>query len=61
MCQADLDDVPSARCRRPRVQGVPTSARLQILGWIVRAKRPGTRAQRIAVTVQKAVRGERAQ
>ncbi|NHB85013.1 YdeI/OmpD-associated family protein [Tessaracoccus sp. HDW20] len=29
--------------------------------WIVRARRPETRAQRIAVTAQKAARGERSQ
>lgn len=56
--QAALDAVPEAAAR---FAAFPPSARLQILIWIVRAKRPETRAQRIAVTVEKAARGERSQ
>lgn len=56
--QAALDAVPAAAAG---FAAFPPSARLQILIWILRAKRPETRAQRIAVTVEKAARGERSQ
>lgn len=55
--QVALDAVPEAAAR---FAAFPPSARQQILFWILRAKRPATRAQRIAVTVEKAARGERA-
>ena len=38
----------------------PASARKQILWWIVQAKRPATRAQRIEETASRAARGQRA-
>jgi uncharacterized protein YdeI (YjbR/CyaY-like superfamily) len=56
--QAALDAVPAAA---EHFAAFPPSARLQILTWIVTAKKPETRAARIATTVDKAARGERAQ
>ncbi|HEX7133114.1 MAG TPA: YdeI/OmpD-associated family protein [Iamia sp.] len=56
--QAALDTVPEAAAR---FAGFPPSARLQILAWIITAKKPETRQRRIATTVEKAARGERAQ
>lgn len=38
----------------------PRSVRRAILEWIVQARRPGTRAKRIAETADRAARGERA-
>ena len=56
--QAALDAVPAAAAA---FAGFPPSARLQILAWIVTAKKPETRQRRIVTTVEKAARGERAQ
>lgn len=56
--QAALDAVPEAATH---FAAFPPSARLQILAWIVTAKKPETRAKRIATTVDKATRNERAQ
>ncbi len=56
--QAALDAVPEAATH---FAGFPPSARLQILAWIVTAKKPETRQRRIATTVEKAARNERAQ
>lgn len=56
--QAALDAVPVAA---GHFAAFPPSARKQILMWIVTAKRPETRQKRIATTVEKAARGERAQ
>lgn len=55
--QAALDAVPAAA---EHFAGFPPSARKQILTWIVTAKRPETRAARIATTVEMAERDERA-
>jgi uncharacterized protein YdeI (YjbR/CyaY-like superfamily) len=41
-------------------EAFPRSAKRGILEWIVQAKRPETRAKRIAETAEKAQRGERA-
>ncbi len=41
-------------------ESFPPSARRGILQWIVQAKRPETRAQRVAETAERASRGERA-
>jgi len=41
-------------------EGFPRSARRGILEWILTAKRPPTRARRIAETAERAARGERA-
>lgn len=38
----------------------PKSARRAMLGWVVQAKRPETRATRIAAIAEKAARKERA-
>ena len=56
--QTALEAVPAAAAT---FAGFPPSARLQILAWIVTAKKPETRQRRIATTVEKAARGERAQ
>lgn len=40
--------------------GFPPSPRRVLLAWIVQAKRPATRAQRIEETASRAARGERA-
>jgi uncharacterized protein YdeI (YjbR/CyaY-like superfamily) len=56
--QAALDEVPVAA---EHFSAFPPSARKAILIWIVTAKKPETRAARIATTVEKAARGERAQ
>lgn len=56
--RAALDAVPAAAAA---FAGFPPSARLQILAWVVTAKKPETRERRIATTVEKAARGERAQ
>lgn len=56
--QAALDAVPAAA---EHFAAFPPSARLQILTWIVTAKKPETRQRRIATTVEKAAQGERAQ
>ena len=45
---------------REQWDGFPRSARRAILAWIVGAKRPETRARRVAETAESAVRGERA-
>ena len=52
-----LDAVPGAR---DAWDGFPRSVRRGILEWILLAKRPTTRAQRITATADKAGRGERA-
>ncbi len=52
-----LEAVPGARDHWDRF---PRSARRGILEWIVQAKRPATRARRIAGTAEHAGRGERA-
>ena len=51
-----LDAVPAARAAW---DGFPPSARKMSLGWIALARRPQTRARRIAATVEKAAHGER--
>lgn len=53
-----LDAVPEAATQ---FAAFPAGVRKLILTWIVSAKRPETRSARIAVTVEKAARGERAQ
>lgn len=53
-----LDAAPPARSH---FDAFPRSVRRAILLWLVTAKRPATRANRIATTVEKAARGERAQ
>ncbi|WP_296664497.1 YdeI family protein [Demequina sp.] len=45
---------------RERWEGFPPSVRKGILQWIVQARRPETRARRVAETAEKASRGERA-
>jgi len=59
------DDVQAALDAQPlaaeHFAAFPPSARLQILGWIVTAKKPETRQRRIATTVEKAAHNERAQ
>lgn len=55
--RAALDAVPAAR---HHYDAFPPSAQKGILWWIKEAKRPATRARRIAATVDKASRGERA-
>jgi len=55
--QAALDAVPVAA---EHFAGFPPSVRKQILTWIVTAKKPETRRARIATTVERASRGERA-
>jgi uncharacterized protein YdeI (YjbR/CyaY-like superfamily) len=54
---AALDAVPAARTAW---NGFPPSARKAILQWITLAKRPATRAARIAETVSAAADGRRA-
>lgn len=54
---AALDAVPAARIVG---DGFPRSAKRAILEWIVHAKRPATRAARIAGTVSAAEQGRRA-
>lgn len=54
---AALDANPAAR---RNYDGFPPGSRKIILGWIVRAVRPETRAKRIAEAVEKAARGIRA-
>jgi uncharacterized protein YdeI (YjbR/CyaY-like superfamily) len=54
--RAALDGTPPAA---EHWSAFPPSTRKQILGWIATAKRPETRAARIAETVQHAARGER--
>lgn len=54
---AAFDAVPGARAQW---DGFPRSAKRGILEWISLAKRPQTRAARIAETADKAGRGERA-
>jgi uncharacterized protein YdeI (YjbR/CyaY-like superfamily) len=41
-------------------ESFPRSAKRALLEWIVQAKRPQTRAKRVAETAEKAARGERA-
>lgn len=45
---------------RERWDAFPPSARRTILGWIVMAKRPETRARRVEEAARRAARGERA-
>ena len=45
---------------RTNWEAFPPGVRRLILGWIVQAKRPETRARRIAETAEKAARNERA-
>jgi uncharacterized protein YdeI (YjbR/CyaY-like superfamily) len=58
------DDLAAAFDARPgsraRFDAFPRSARRGILEWIVQAKRPATRAARVAETARLAERGERA-
>lgn len=58
------DDVQHALDAKPAAAAnfatFPPSSRLQILAWIVTAKRPETRAKRIAETVDLAAEGKRA-
>jgi uncharacterized protein YdeI (YjbR/CyaY-like superfamily) len=53
-----LDALPVARTAW---DCFPPSARKQMLMWVLTAKRPATRAARVAAIVQKAAHGERAQ
>lgn len=57
------DDLAVALAANPpageRFAAFPPSARKMILGWIVSAKRPATRAARIATTAERAARNER--
>jgi uncharacterized protein YdeI (YjbR/CyaY-like superfamily) len=52
-----LDAVPSARANW---EAFPPSARRAMLQWIVEARRPETRAKRVAEIADKAARNERA-
>ena len=52
-----MDDHPPAR---PNWDAFSPSARRQILGWIVQAKRPETRAARVSETATRAARNEKA-
>jgi uncharacterized protein YdeI (YjbR/CyaY-like superfamily) len=58
------DDLAAAFAEHPgsaqQWEGFPRSARRAILEWIVHAKRPETRARRVAETAEKAAHGERA-
>jgi uncharacterized protein YdeI (YjbR/CyaY-like superfamily) len=58
------DDLAAALAAHPPAaeswDAFPRSVRRGILEWIVQAKRPGTRAERIRETAEKAQRGERA-
>ena len=58
------DDVRAAldasRAARAAYDGFPPSARKQLLFWVVSAKRPTTRAQRLAAVVSEAEQGRRA-
>ena len=55
---ASLDEVPSAR---QAWDAFPSSARKQMLFWVVSGVKDDTRRRRIDTIVQKAARGERAQ
>ena len=59
------DDLAAALDRRAGARehwdNFPASARKQILWWIVQAKRPATRAQRVEETARLAALGQRAQ
>jgi len=55
--RAALDAVPTARAAW---DGFPRSARRGILEWVGSAKRPQTRAQRVATVVSEAAEGRRA-
>jgi len=52
-----FDRLPGARARW---EAFPRSARRAILEWIAQARRPDTRARRVAETADAAARGERA-
>ena len=54
---AALDAVPPARAH---FEAFPRSVRRSILEWIVQARRPETRARRVAETAERASRNERA-
>ena len=58
------DDLDAAFAEHPgsreQWDGFPPSARREILGWIVQARRPDTRERRVRETAEKAARGERA-
>ena len=58
------DDLAEAFRRHPPAEqewaAFPKSAKRGILEWILQAKRPETRARRIAETAELAARGERA-
>ena len=58
------DDLAAAFAAAPgsleQWQAFPRSARRGILEWIAQAKRPATRAARVAETAERAARGERA-
>jgi uncharacterized protein YdeI (YjbR/CyaY-like superfamily) len=45
---------------RRRFEAFPASVRREILTWIMTAKRPETRARRVAETAERAARGQRA-
>ena len=45
---------------RAHFEAFPRSVRRSILEWIVQARRPETRARRVAETAEKASRNERA-
>lgn len=55
---AALDAEPDARATWDEL---PPSPRKAMLWWVISARRPDTRAGRIATVVEKAARGERAQ
>ena len=54
---AALDAVPPARAH---FDAFPRSVKRSILEWIVQARRPETRARRVAETAERASRNERA-
>lgn len=57
----DLRDALDAdRAARAAFDGFPPSARKQLLAWVVTARRPATRASRIAAVVAAAREGRRA-
>ena len=57
---ADLAEALDAAGGREHWDAFPPSARRGILEWVVQARRPQTRARRIAETAALAARGERA-
>jgi uncharacterized protein YdeI (YjbR/CyaY-like superfamily) len=58
------DDLAAALAARPPAAAMfaafPPSARKMLLGWLAVARRPETRARRVAEIAEAAARGERA-